>query len=68
MKKYVILGSFLQRADDVSLPAPHVPKKKKVNKKVCDQQKDIRSFFGNAAGGNVSNKNTNAKDKVITID
>ena len=68
-KNEEILGSFLQKADDVPLPAPHVPKKKKVNKKVCDQQKDIRSFFGNAAGENVSKvPSSNAKDKVITID
>ena len=68
-----ILGSFLQLTDNVSLPAPPVPKKKKVIKKVGTQPKDIQGFFVNVSGKVVSkapssNSNTNAKEKVITID
>ena len=72
-KNEEILRLFLQTTDDVPLSAPHIPKKKKVSKEVCDQQKDTRNFFANAAGENVSkgpssNKNNNDKDTVITID
>ena len=68
-----ILASFLQLKDNVPFPAPPVPKKKKVIKTVGAQKKDIRGFLVKVSGKDVSktpssNSNTNAKDKVITID
>jgi len=71
-KNEEILGSFLQMTENVSLPTPPVPKKKKICKKPTPQLKDIRGFFLNAPRRDVYNVPTcskaNAKNKIITID
>ena len=72
-KNEEFLWSFLQTTDDVLLPAAHAPKKKKNKQKSLRSTERHTELFWKCCRGNVSkvlssNKNTNAKDKVITID